>query len=117
MAEVTGPPTPGLHWVEIGQDCLRLRVDTQLYQEEAIFRTCYIFTDRCYLFLRSEAPNELIVEFRLKKHAADLGRIVGDFGNELIDQRVRLELSRETRAIRELIVTQAFSEADFDAGP
>ena len=37
--------------------------------------------------------------------------------NELINQRVRTDVARETRAIRERIVAQAFAEADFRAPP
>lgn len=46
-----------LEWVERGNGCLTLIVDTTLYPEEALFRACYLFTDRCYLFLeRSGEP-------------------------------------------------------------
>jgi hypothetical protein len=41
-----------------------------------------------------------------------LADIAGEFANELIDQRVRYDLERETRHIRTRIVDQAFAEAD-----
>jgi His-Xaa-Ser system protein HxsD len=46
---------------------------------------------------------------------ASLTRIAGEFGNELISQRIRLDLAEETRPVRELIVAQAFAEADLSA--
>jgi His-Xaa-Ser system protein HxsD len=38
--------------------------------------------------------------------------IIATFENELIDYRVRADLSRETAVIRDLIFRQAFVEAD-----
>jgi His-Xaa-Ser system protein HxsD len=103
-----------LQWAEPAEGCLRLTVNTQLYPETAVFRTCYLFTDRSYIYLRTEKPQEIIVEFQAKRNIEDLNSVVGDFGNELINQRIRLELATETQQIREMIVTQAFSEANLD---
>lgn len=102
----------GMDWVERGEDCLRLRLDTQIYSPTVVFRTCYLFTDRAYLYLHGEKEAEIIIDFRSKMKSEDLTSIVGEFGNELINQRVRAELASETEHIRELIVRQAFSEAD-----
>lgn len=113
--EEVGHTQSGLHWVEVKPESFRLFVDTRLYPEEVVFRTCYLFTDRCYLFLTTRQPDEVIVEFRQRKRGTVADEIIGDFCNELVNQRVRYDLSRETRAIRELIVAQAFSEADFHA--
>jgi hypothetical protein len=38
--------------------------------------------------------------------------VVGEFSNELINQQVRRDVANETKAVRELIVAQAFAEAD-----
>ncbi len=92
-----------------------LLVDTTLYTPEALFRACYAFTDRCYLFLKQVSAHEILVEFRRSPSSPALADVVGAFANELIDQRVRADIARETRAIRERIVAQAFAEADFRA--
>lgn len=92
---------------------LSIFVDTGVYPLEVLFRTCYAFTDRCYLFLStSETSGVIHVRFKQKLESCDLESVAGDFSNELINQRVRLEIANETRAIRELIVAQAFTEAD-----
>jgi His-Xaa-Ser system protein HxsD len=104
--------TTDLDWVERSDDGLTVVVDIVTYREEALFRTCYLFTDRCYLFLDSAGPGRIRVRFRKRDPLTDLLRIVGEFGNELINQRIRFDLAEETRTIRELIVTQAFAEAD-----
>lgn len=88
-------------------------VDTSLYGCDVLFQTCYKFTDRCYLFLKQVSPNVVAVEFRRRADSADLRQIVGEFGNELIDQRLRADIARDTRPIREAIVKQAFAEGGF----
>jgi len=108
------PSPASLSWVKLGEECLQLVINTQLYSPEVIFRTAYLFTGRCYLFLSSDSKGNILASFRLKQKSSDLEDVVGEFGNELINQRVRVELARETASIRELIVTQAFAEADFD---
>jgi His-Xaa-Ser system protein HxsD len=91
----------------------KLAVDVPLYGRNAFFRACYTFTDRCYLLLQPGNGDEVVVEFRGKDPSSDLDEILGEFANELIDQRVRDDLAAETREIRALIVAQAFAEADF----
>lgn len=103
-----------LSWIKtLTIDSLSICVNIDLYSLEALFRVCYLFTDRCYLFLnQSEGSPEVEVRFTRKTPDSDLNAIAGEFSNELINQKVRLDIATETRAIRELIVTQAFTEAD-----
>jgi His-Xaa-Ser system protein HxsD len=93
-------------------EVLRYCVNTALYSKEALFRACYQFTDRCYLFLEHSDNEAITVEFRKRSTSTDLQDILRAFANELINQRVRADLSRETQRIRELIVSQAFGDAD-----
>jgi His-Xaa-Ser system protein HxsD len=116
---MAGSPEPltSLSWVRQGDGCLRLTIDDELYSTEVIFRTCYLFTDRCYLFLSVDPHGAIVVDFRLKPASSeDADALIGDFGNELLNQRIRATLAEETGAIRELIVTQAFAEAEFGDG-
>lgn len=91
-----------------------MRVDRRVYPDEALFRACYVFTDRCYLFLERDGADYIVVRFRRRHDTLDLQRIVGEFGNDLINQCLRVTLSRETREIRQLIVQRAFADADFN---
>jgi His-Xaa-Ser system protein HxsD len=106
--------TPRLSWVQdVSADSLVVAVDSGLYAHEALFRVCYLFTDRCYLFLSHEEGSPIIqVRFTRKCPETDLNQLAGEFSNELINQKVRLDVAAETKAIRELIVAQAFAEAD-----
>jgi His-Xaa-Ser system protein HxsD len=103
-----------LSWAEYGQDgSLIVYINTELYSLEALFRVCYSFTDKCYLFLeQAEDPAIIKVRFAKKDSTCDLSAIAGEFSNELIDQKLRLDIAAETKVIRELIVAQAFTEAD-----
>jgi His-Xaa-Ser system protein HxsD len=85
-------------------------VDTSIYSWGALFRTCYKFTDRSYLYLRRETADVVSVTFTAKNAETDVSALIGEFANELIDQRLRSLINDETRSVRELIVAQAFAE-------
>lgn len=101
-------------WInELSESALGILVDTKIYSFEVLFRTCYVFTDRCYLFLEPSNDPEIIkVRFSSKNADRALAATAAEFCNELINQRVRLNIANETRPIRELIIAQAFAEAD-----
>jgi His-Xaa-Ser system protein HxsD len=103
-----------ISWLqELTAEGLCVCVDTAVYSIEALFRVCYAFTDMCYLFLQPEEGSSVIkVMFAGKTADCDLPSLAGEFSNELINQKVRLQIAAETRSIRELIVAQAFAEAD-----
>src|SRR4051812_25207075 len=95
-------------------ECLTLRLSVALYTEEVIFRACHRFTDRCYIHLAPNGNGEIVIEFRARSDAGALTATIGEFQNELIDQRVRADIERETRRIREPTVPQAFAEGDIN---
>src|SRR5262245_3738094 len=80
------------------EDERSLTVDTELYSLGALFRACYAFTDRCYLFLRDAAPARVTVVFRKRQSPKTLVALIEEFANELINQRLRVQLEQETRA-------------------
>jgi His-Xaa-Ser system protein HxsD len=101
-------------WIhQSSEKALSIFVDTKIYTLEVLFRTCYAFTDRCYLFLEpSDDPQIIGVRFASKNSDGTLSTTAAEFSNELVNQRVRLDIANETRSIKELIVAQAFAEAD-----
>src|SRR5258706_145620 len=103
-----------ISWLqEVTESTLTICVNLNLYPLEALFRVCYAFTDKCYLFLSIEDdPSVVSVRLARKQRECDLAAVAGEFSNDLIDQRVRLDIARSTSPIRELIVAQAFAEAD-----
>ena len=89
-----------------------LTVQESVYTLAALFKTCYQFTDRCYLFLKRTPDRSIEVHITTKDQAADPNLLVGEFCNELIDQRIRTDISQESGKLRELIVAQAFAEGN-----
>ena len=96
-------------------EVLQYRVDPTVYTLGALFRACYLFTDRCYLFLQPADNGSIQVQFRGRSLETDLVQVAGAFANELINQRIRADLAEETRAIREMIVARAFGDLSSDA--
>ena len=88
-------------------------IDTTLYSREALFRACYQYTDRCYLFLMpGETPTTIQVLFSSKSPSTDLAAVAGDFFNLLLDHELRVQLAHETAEVRTLLVAQAFAEGN-----
>jgi His-Xaa-Ser system protein HxsD len=90
-------------------------VDLKIFSRDALFRACYQFTERCYLFLHSDIESSVVVDFRRRRLDTDLEELVGSFANELVAQQLRVDIARETKTIRELIVARAFADAQFEA--
>ena len=90
------------------------KADTAVYSKSSVFRACYKFTDRAYVFLSrpDDDPNSIVVSITSKQIACDPRQIIQEFSNELIDQGTREILEEEFGPIRNLIVAQAFSEGN-----
>lgn len=100
--------------LQIARDRVALTIDTSVYSRNAIIRAIYKFTDRCYVLLSSHdvRPNCYIAYLTAKSPSADLEQLVGEFGNELLDQQLREQLEKQFGEIRSLIVAQAFAEGN-----
>jgi His-Xaa-Ser system protein HxsD len=89
-----------------------LLVDETLYGRGAVLRTCYVFTDRCYVFISRHDSERLSVRLTAKAGCGDFQAVAGEFSNTLLDYQLREEIARETVTLRELIVAKAFSEGN-----
>ena len=93
---------------EIEGNKLLLTVSNEMYENEAILNASYKFTDRC--FINIEPNNEKTeILFQTKSQDFSSADIALLFGNELIDQQIRLNTGREFKTIREELVKKAFS--------
>jgi len=93
---------------KIEGDKLLLTVKNELYEKEAILNASYKYTDKCFVNIE---PIETMTEiyFQSKNDNIDLENIALKFGNELIDQQIRLNTGKEFKVIREELVKKAFS--------
>ena len=91
-------------------------VDPSAYSVETVMKTCYLFLDQCYLFVEPEGEDKIKVYFTPLNSADNMLELIGEFSNRLIWQETRSRVAAETQAIKELIVAQAFSEANIISG-
>jgi len=87
-------------------------VDRTLYSDAALFRVAYLFTGDYFVDLQPDGNSIVHVYLAKKNGEATHESVAGDFRNALIDEKVRRDIATETGAIRELLVAQAFAEAD-----
>jgi His-Xaa-Ser system protein HxsD len=101
---------------EIHDDVLSVDVIESVYSRDAVLRTAYWFTDRCYLFITRPGPGFLRVQFKARALKSDLvvealQEVAGEFLNSLLDHQIRQDIESQTGRIRELLVAKAFAEA------
>ena len=87
-------------------------IDLAIYPLEVVLRACHAFTARCYVSPRAAADARVQVELTPRDAGDALRDLEGELWNELLDEHLRASIAAETRAIRELLVAQAFCEAD-----
>lgn len=85
-------------------------VHRSLYAPDVLFGTAFAFLDRCYVFLDVVDDDRTSVELTARA-GTDIVAVAGEFRNELVTQSVRLDLARETEALRTLIVGRAIGQA------
>jgi His-Xaa-Ser system protein HxsD len=90
---------------------LTVTVDPGVYPAEVVYRVCYQFTDRYFLWLSPAAEGALRVRIRPKDGATLPASVEGEFGNALIDQATRWSVAKETRDIRHGLVSAALFQA------
>lgn len=91
---------------------MTITVDLAFYPLELVLRTCHTFTGRCFVVPRAAGHGHVAVELTPRDQDDSLRDLAGDFSNALLDCRLRALIAEETRPIRELLVAQAFCEAD-----
>lgn len=90
-------------------------IDLEIYSIEAVLKSAYRFTGRCYISIERPTPLRAQVFIRPKRAEDTSDDLLGDFRNDLIDQRLREIVGVETQGIRDLIMGHALSKTDFAA--
>ena len=94
----------------IDDDTLCLTVDLSLYSKSALLKTCYLFTDRVYVYVISAESPRVTVYLGRRKVDIDLSHLAGQFLNELLNQELRQLITTETGLVRQMLVAHAFAE-------
>jgi His-Xaa-Ser system protein HxsD len=97
----------------VGPDHISFEVDETLYPLEAVYGACYLFLDKCFVYLSRPQPAVVCVRLTARETAtpAELDALAGEFGNELLSQSTRLRLSHATARIRDYYTAAALRAA------
>ena len=85
-----------------------ITVDLSIHPLDVVLRACHTFTARCGVFARRTHESQIEIELT----SSDGHDFAAEFSNALVDAHLRALIAEETRTIRELLVAQAFCEAD-----
>jgi len=97
----------------MGPNHVAFDVDESVYSLEAVYGACYLFIDKCFVYLSRPQPG--VVQVRLTSRdavsTAVLDELAGEFVNELLSQSTRLQLARATTRLREYYTAAALRMA------
>lgn len=103
----------------IGRDHVSFDVDESVYSLEALYGACYLFIEKCFVYLSRSKPG--VVDVRLTSRgsatSAELDTLAGEFANELLAQSTRLRLAQATARIREYYTAAALRIAASTSTP
>ena len=91
----------------------RREVDLAIYGMDAVLKSSYRFTGRSFVELKTLNERTVEVHIRPKSSEGDAEAIMGEFLNDLIDQRLRSIVASETAGVRDRIMAHALSQTDF----
>lgn len=88
-------------------------VKQSIYPLDVVLGASYVFMDKCYVFLDKGDAKHWMVRLRPKANTSDkqFTAVVGEFENELLNQALRVKISRRTEKIRDAIVHRALYSA------
>ena len=93
-------------------DALLAEVDLEIYTLSGLLKVTHKFTDRCFVHLKYRSERTVEVRFAAKNAEMSLETIAGEFCNELLDQRLREIVGRESEPVRNLLLAHALSGTD-----
>jgi His-Xaa-Ser system protein HxsD len=86
-----------------------LTFDKAAYSIEAAQAAAYRFIDRVTIVVSATADAVVCEVAPIQGRNIDFDATVADFKRELLDQQLRQRIGRETEAVRNLILSLAFS--------
>lgn len=91
---------------------MEIKFNKKIYPLEAILHTCNLYSDEIY-FKVDKNNGEFKVSLTLKQGTdnSKLKKLIDEFQNELLYQTLRLNIAKENKKARELIIEQALCAA------
>ena len=100
--------------VEPKSNSIAVLLDEAIFPRAVGLAAAYRFLDRCYVLLETRPKGHLHVRLKGKEalNESSLRALAGEFGNELVHQLVRHQVSERTDQLRATIVGRALLSAD-----
>lgn len=97
----------------LAPDRVSFEVDESVYPLEAVYGACYLFLEKCFVYLSRPKPDVVAVHLTARESTtpAALDALAGEFANELLAQVARQRLAQSTARIREYYTAAALRAA------
>ena len=89
-------------------------VNTEYYPIEVIMKTALLFLDEAYFYFEDGENKEVIINITLKDSTYKFNNFLKNFMNSMIEQKVRYDISKKTKNIREMIISRALYSASVE---
>lgn len=88
-------------------------IDLSIYSREAVLKSAHRFTGVCFVRLKDVGVGQIEIHLQPKRDADDVDKLMAEFLNDLLDQRLRTLVAEETASSRDLIMAHALSRTVF----
>lgn len=95
----------------LGKNEIIFEINTKIYSKEVIYKTCYVFIDKVFIYLDVIKNGFIEVSLKGKQdlNKEQLENLKGEFFNELLNILLRENLSKRNQKIVEYIVSGAIT--------
>ena len=99
--------------VVVDSERVTVLLDRALYPLDVVYGASYVFVDRCYVLLDAPDSEHVQVELRARQpaDAEGLRSLAGEFGNELLNQAWRSQVTQNNRSVIEAVTAKAMAGA------
>lgn len=90
---------------------MKLKFSKEIYAKEAIIKAAYFYTDKYYMELDAD---DIYFYVELSAKEQEETNLEKDFMNEVLIQTTRLNISSQTKNVREMIIGRALASTIID---
>ena len=101
----------------IANNTLELRIESNLYSQEVIYKCFYWYTKNFDVTIESVVDKQWVIKLETADESFDFTSAIRKIKRDLIDFRLREIVFNETKVIRELMIAKAFANYDIDEPP
>jgi len=94
-----------------GENEIIFEINTKIYPKEVIYKTCYVFIDRFFIYLDIVKKDSIMISLKGKENLnkKQLAKMKGEFSNELLNVLLRENVSKKNQKILEYIIGGAIT--------